>query len=83
MLDPIAVHLFFMLQRTTSVAAVDLCWFDEQYAERILAQARMYQHAPGLWACTGDTAAWAQQMRTEITTAMGPPLLRAKFLRLG
>lgn len=64
--DPIAVHLFFLLQKQTSVSAVDLCWFDEQRAEEVMVRARMYQHAPGMWATTELTAEFVKHIHREI-----------------
>lgn len=66
MIDPIAAHLFFLLQKQTSVSTVDLCWFDEQRAEEVMVSARMYQHAPGMWATTALTAAFVKRMHAEI-----------------
>lgn len=94
--DHLEVALWFMLERQHSVAAVDLCPWDEQRAERVLAAARCYQHSPGLWGPTAETRAWSESMSRELrglplaTEAEEPtndvadhrPLLRRRDIRL-
>lgn len=58
-MNPLVVHLFFMLEKQSSVCAHDLCPWDEDAAEEVLAQARCYQHASGLWAPTEMTRVWS------------------------
>lgn len=66
MIDPLEAVLWYLLERRTVVATTDLCAWDEQRAERIMAHARMYQDAPGLWIPTKATQGWSKRVWAQI-----------------
>jgi hypothetical protein len=66
MIDPLESILFHLLERSVSISAVDLCPWDEQRAEWLLARAGMIQYAPGLWEWTDRTRDWSRQVRAEL-----------------
>lgn len=66
MIDPLEAVLWYLLERRTSVATTDLCSWDEQRAERVMATARMHQEVPGQWAPTAATRWWSQRVWSQL-----------------